>query len=89
EPNLKTRIQHGNLESVLLLGRISFELFRSEQSFQSHNFHLWTLIAHSGIIYNWRKTRVLQAVPIYGFLTDSVHWEFIRIDSNATIWISK
>ncbi|RKO83486.1 hypothetical protein BDK51DRAFT_49915 [Blyttiomyces helicus] len=50
--------------------------------------NIWEIVAYCGVIHKARKLAGRPNSTVYGFLTDSVFWEFVRIDNKSKVWTS-
>ncbi|RKO91015.1 hypothetical protein BDK51DRAFT_28303 [Blyttiomyces helicus] len=74
------RSQCEYMESILVCG----EAKRSGAA-----WNIWQIVAYCGVVHKSRIAQGKQNTTVYGFLTDSSFWEFIRIDNNSQVWTAK
>ncbi|RKO92342.1 hypothetical protein BDK51DRAFT_49327 [Blyttiomyces helicus] len=50
--------------------------------------NIWQFIAYCGVIHKARKSAGRQNSTVYGFVTNSAAWQFVRIHSKSKVWTS-
>ncbi|RKO89065.1 hypothetical protein BDK51DRAFT_25694 [Blyttiomyces helicus] len=50
--------------------------------------NIWQIVAYCGIIHKARKLAGRFNSTVYGFVTNSAAWQFVRIDNKSTVWTS-
>ena len=63
-------------------------LVGGEAKARGQMFNIWQIIGYCGIIHNIRKSKSKITCTVYGFVTDSSIWEFIRIDNDSVVYTS-
>ncbi|KAI8825234.1 uncharacterized protein EV422DRAFT_606009 [Fimicolochytrium jonesii] len=68
-------------------------LFVGEAKVAGGERSLWQIIAYCGMLRKLRLKHVASSpyshnATIYGFVTDSIVWEFVRVDNNGKVFLS-
>lgn len=51
-------------------------------------WNIWQLIAYMGIIHKKRQEKSKINANVYGIFTNSINWQFFRIDNTSKVWAS-